>query len=197
MPFDRDGRRTMRIHRLDCDGSEANGPGRRAVLWVQGCSRRCPQCANPTTHDKAGGWPETIDNVARAIVRSGLDLTISGGEPLEQLAELDRLRHFLRFRGFRGTTLLFTGWTWSEIQADDDARRTVDRFDAAIVGPYDYRRACNLPGLLSSSNQELVLISDRFQVDDFDRIPPAEIRVDVTGQISITGISSAPIARAL
>lgn len=196
MPFDRDGHRTIRIHRLDTRGSDANGPGRRSVLWTQGCRRRCPQCANPTTHDAAGGWPETIDHVARAIVRAGLDLTISGGEPLEQLPELNRLYNFLRFRAFRGTTLLFTGWTWEEIQADPDARRTVARFDAAICGPYDYRRAPG-PGWLASANQEIRIVSGRIRPEDFDRIPPAEIQIDAGGQISITGIHSAPIARGL
>jgi anaerobic ribonucleoside-triphosphate reductase activating protein len=29
------------------DESEVNGPGRRAVVWVQGCLRECPGCFNP------------------------------------------------------------------------------------------------------------------------------------------------------
>ena len=27
--------------------TEAEGPGRRIALWVQGCLRRCPGCCNP------------------------------------------------------------------------------------------------------------------------------------------------------
>ena len=26
--------------------TESEGPGRRAALWVQGCSKRCPGCCN-------------------------------------------------------------------------------------------------------------------------------------------------------
>ncbi|PSN14309.1 hypothetical protein C7271_21790, partial [filamentous cyanobacterium CCP5] len=28
------------------DRSEVNGPGQRAVVWVQGCLRACPGCFN-------------------------------------------------------------------------------------------------------------------------------------------------------
>jgi hypothetical protein len=31
------------------DKSEVNGPGCRAVLWVQGCARHCPNCFNPAS----------------------------------------------------------------------------------------------------------------------------------------------------
>ena len=27
--------------------TEAEGPGRRAALWVQGCDKRCAGCCNP------------------------------------------------------------------------------------------------------------------------------------------------------
>jgi pyruvate-formate lyase-activating enzyme len=35
--------------------SRANGPGLRAVVWFQGCTRACPGCFNPATHDPRGG----------------------------------------------------------------------------------------------------------------------------------------------
>ena len=41
--------------------SIVNGPGLRAVLWVQGCRQHCPGCQNPET------WTE--DNEAGAIVK--------------------------------------------------------------------------------------------------------------------------------
>lgn len=36
------------------DESEVNGPGCRAVVWVQGCLRECPGCFNPAS------WPFVI-----------------------------------------------------------------------------------------------------------------------------------------
>jgi pyruvate-formate lyase-activating enzyme len=40
---------TLRLHQF-LPSSHTNGPGLRAVLWVQGCSLGCPRCFNPATH---------------------------------------------------------------------------------------------------------------------------------------------------
>src|ERR1700691_3577776 len=34
--------------------SRANGPGRRAVLWFQGCTLNCPGCFNQASHPFEG-----------------------------------------------------------------------------------------------------------------------------------------------
>ena len=34
--------------------SRANGPGRRAVLWFQGCTLNCPGCWNQASHPFEG-----------------------------------------------------------------------------------------------------------------------------------------------
>ena len=31
-----------------CPQTEALGPGKRAVIWVQGCALRCPGCVSPS-----------------------------------------------------------------------------------------------------------------------------------------------------
>ncbi|MCA9796206.1 MAG: 4Fe-4S cluster-binding domain-containing protein, partial [Candidatus Eremiobacteraeota bacterium] len=65
--------------------SRANGPGPRAVVWVQGCSLGCAGCFNPHTHDfQAGRWlpvPDLVEQLRGLPVQG---LTISGGEPLQQ-----------------------------------------------------------------------------------------------------------------
>ncbi|NJO00209.1 MAG: 4Fe-4S cluster-binding domain-containing protein, partial [Anaerolineales bacterium] len=38
----------LRLHQF-LPQSRVNGPGLRAVLWVQGCSLGCPGCFNPQT----------------------------------------------------------------------------------------------------------------------------------------------------
>ncbi|RME55891.1 MAG: 4Fe-4S cluster-binding domain-containing protein, partial [Deltaproteobacteria bacterium] len=48
--------------------SEVNGPGRRAVVWVQGCSLGCPGCFNPHTHSKGGGRTIAIEVLAQRIL---------------------------------------------------------------------------------------------------------------------------------
>jgi len=48
--------------------SEVNGPGCRAVVWVQGCWRECPDCFNPASWSLAVNQlvsVESFDQVER------------------------------------------------------------------------------------------------------------------------------------
>src|SRR5947207_10314968 len=73
--------------------SRYDGPGLRAVLFVSGCLLRCSYCHNPDTwHLKDGTYvsaQQVIDRLGTfAPALRSLDggLTISGGEPMVQLA---------------------------------------------------------------------------------------------------------------
>ena len=46
--------------------SYANGPGRRAVIWLQGCSKACPGCFNPALKPKERG---KVVSVAELFLR--------------------------------------------------------------------------------------------------------------------------------
>lgn len=78
--------------------SRYDGPGLRVVLFVSGCLLRCSYCHNPDTwHLKDGTYvsaQEVIDRLAKfAPALRSLDggLTISGGEPMVQLAFTRRI----------------------------------------------------------------------------------------------------------
>src|SRR3954454_2511487 len=73
--------------------SRYDGPGLRIVLFVSGCLLRCSYCHNPDTWHLKDGTHVSVDHVLRRIgdfapIISGLGggLTISGGEPMVQLA---------------------------------------------------------------------------------------------------------------
>ena len=50
----------------------ADGPGLRAVVFVQGCPHHCPGCHNPQTWKFAGGTRVAVETVARRIARKPL-----------------------------------------------------------------------------------------------------------------------------
>src|ERR1700741_3855219 len=73
--------------------SRYDGPGLRVVLFVSGCLLRCSYCHNPDTwHLKDGTYisaQQAIDRLkgfASALLALDGGLTISGGEPMVQLA---------------------------------------------------------------------------------------------------------------
>lgn len=78
-----------RIHSFQSLGT-VDGPGVRAVVFMQGCPLRCVCCHNPDTWDINGGTPTDVRDVFNKIYRLrayfGKDggVTVSGGEPLLQ-----------------------------------------------------------------------------------------------------------------
>lgn len=78
-----------RIHSFQSLGT-VDGPGVRAVVFMQGCPLRCACCHNPDTWDFGGGKIVSAEEIFRKIQRLrayfGKDggVTVSGGEPLLQ-----------------------------------------------------------------------------------------------------------------
>jgi len=130
----------LRIHHF-LPSSYANGPGCRAVLWVQGCPLHCPGCFNPYTHAFNQGQWVTVDELESRILALGPGVegvTISGGEPLVQAPALAELLRRLKAR----TTLsviVFTGYTWAEAQSllSHPPHRPLDFPAAAAKQPVD------------------------------------------------------------
>ena len=82
------------------DYTEAEGPGRRLALWVQGCSIRCPGCCNPEMFAADRGVAMEIADVRARLDRAkalGVEgISVLGGEPFEQaagVAEVARHAH--------------------------------------------------------------------------------------------------------
>ena len=68
--------------------SIVNGPGVRDVVFFQGCGKRCKGCHNPDTWDYQGGCHRFIGDVVKELSDSSNDVTISGGEPIDQFDDL-------------------------------------------------------------------------------------------------------------
>ena len=178
----------MRVHSL-LHGSRANGPNLRSVVWVQGCvGLECLGCVNPATHDPNGGMEIDPEDLAYQIIRDSVPgtegLTLSGGEPLQ----CDELLDFIgrvKFLEPDWTVGLFTGYARAElckITAWTAIRATLD---FAVLGRYDRSQPCPLP-LTSSWNQELVLLSPRYTLNDFPA-QSEEVFIGPDGLCQITG----------
>ncbi|MBR3866710.1 MAG: 4Fe-4S cluster-binding domain-containing protein, partial [Butyricicoccus sp.] len=81
---------TGNIHSIESMGL-VDGPGIRAVVFLQGCALRCRYCHNPDTWAHEGGTQMTPQELVDKLVRfktyyeaSGGGVTFSGGEPLRQ-----------------------------------------------------------------------------------------------------------------
>ncbi len=170
--------------------SRVNGPGERSVVWVQGCSRECPGCFNPDFQDDVPA--ETIsasDLTDRLLAISDTDgVTFSGGEPFEQPGPLADVGEALHAAG--RSLVIFTGYTEDELAASDDpdVQRLLAVADLLVAGPYIETRASSEHPLLSSANQELVFLTERYRDYDFG-VPrkQTEFRIKPDGTTDVSG----------
>lgn len=178
----------LRIHAFVPE-SYANGPGRRAVVWVQGCSLGCPGCFNPETHSFAGGWLIRVEDLFAQIVAESEQLegiTLSGGEPLQQQPSVLVLLRRIR-RETSLSVVMLTGFSWDEVQSFPNLDEWRSLVDVLIAGRYDARQhlARDLRG---SSNKTVHIFSERYQRADFEMLPTAEVILDADGGVVLTGV---------
>lgn len=171
--------------------STENGPGTRAVIWVQGCTLKCPGCFNPDTHDMGIRTQVSVEELAQRISKiSGIEgITISGGEPFLQAGTLAALGRILQQQNLG--IVVFTGFTLEQIHQKNipEWNTFLALIDLLIDGPFIQSLACNLP-LRGSSNQTLHYLSDRykpFQESLNIGTSGVELFIDESGGVIVTG----------
>ena len=187
----------LRIHHF-LEFSRSNGPGARAVVWVQGCTLGCPGCFNAPTHPAAGGELVTVESLVERIVSLGDSIegvTISGGEPLQQRSGVANLLRQLKTRT-NLSVLLFTGFSWAELErmgAKETCKTStlplalLEDVDVLIAGRYEASQhlARDLRG---SANKTTYFLTNRYRESDMQLIPPAEVVITPQGEVIMSGI---------
>jgi anaerobic ribonucleoside-triphosphate reductase activating protein len=179
---------TLRLHSF-IPASRANGPGLRAVVWVQGCTLGCPGCFNPETHPAQGGEEIRVDSLAEKIcnLESQVEgVTISGGEPLQQAKAAAVLCQQVRLKS-RLSIVVFTGFDWDEVQRIPHAQTLLKHTDVLIAGRYNQTQRLGRD-LRGSDNKRLFFLTARYTEADFKAIPEAEVILTPNGEILVSGI---------
>ncbi|TYQ28383.1 radical SAM protein [Pseudanabaena sp. UWO311] len=146
--------------------SEVNGPGCRAVVWVQGCWRECPDCFNPASWSLAVNQLVSVEELAERILSEPANqgVTFSGGEPFLQATALAALAKQIKTAGLN--VMSFTGYTLSELRSPKAPEGAVDllnQLDILIDGPYVSALAIHKPDSpVSSRNQRLHIFNPAF-----------------------------------
>lgn len=173
----------------------ALGPGRRVGIWFQGCSIRCPGCISSDTWAKRA--PDTTVDELLVRLRPWFHecdgVTISGGEPFEQPAPLERL-----LRGVRQLTaadiLVYSGRRLEQLLGEPCV--TSGLIDCLISEPFE----CSAPQtkyLMGSDNQRMTYLTPlgsrvfgalNRQAGDADR--RLDVMFEDVGVVWIAGIPS-------
>ena len=141
----------MRIAGIVRD-SIVDGVGVRDVVFFQGCGKRCPGCQNPDTWDYMGGCHRFIGDVVNELADSTNDVTISGGEPIDQFDDLLELCRMFSEEGKRV-------WVYTGNVVDPTKRiyqKLASYVDVIVDGRFvEDEKDCNLR-FRGSSNQRLI-----------------------------------------
>jgi len=125
--------------------SRYDGPGLRVVLFVSGCLLRCSYCHNPDTwHLKDGTYVsaqqvlDRLGSFASAIRSLDGGLTISGGEPMVQLAFTRRILAGAKRMGLH-TAIETSGFLGDRCDDDYLSRLDLVLLDIKSSDPETYR----------------------------------------------------------
>ena len=175
----------------------AEGPGRRAALWVQGCSIRCPGCFNPHSWARDGGeavgWPDLAAAVRDAVAVHDIEgLTLLGGEPFDQAGPLAALAEAVRADGL--SVMTFTGYVLEDLWAAGraDYARLLAATDLLVDGPYIAERPERHRPWVGSDNQRFWFLTERYAhlAGDLEAVPNRlEIRISPGGVVAINGFA--------
>lgn len=144
---------------------EALGPGKRIGIWLAGCNRGCPGCSNPELWSVQNRKPVPVSELMVAIrdicSQNHVDgFTISGGEPMQQAAELAEL--VFQLSQINKDILVFTGYTYDEVSKDSAMSDVLDYIAVLVDGPYMEERNEQLV-LRGSSNQQILLFEPELE----------------------------------
>lgn len=179
--------------RLAC--TEAEGPGRRAVLWVQGCNKRCRGCCNPAYLQlverelvSAASALEWLENAHHAHDLEGV--TFLGGEPMLQAQGLTVVAQGAQSLGL--SVMVFSGYIKNELDVlqlpgvDQLLRYT----DVLVDGPYEVNLPEQNRRWAGSTNQQFHYLTTRYDAriesdGEVERV--LELRLRTDGSVFING----------
>ena len=162
------------------------GPGKRLLLFTQGCSIRCEGCINSHLWNFVEGTDASTEEIVALCMKEGVEgITLHGGEPLDQSDGLLEIVKALKACG--KTVVLFTGYTYKQLT--EKAQRVVWRqADIVISGPYVATKRNIYLQFRGSTNQKVYAHRgpyENYRVRDGKTV--AIIRVNENGELNRRG----------
>jgi anaerobic ribonucleoside-triphosphate reductase activating protein len=145
---------------------EVLGPGKRIGIWVCGCKRNCLGCSNPELWEQRAEYEVSINLIVQLIERVARNhhidgFTISGGEPMDQVSELNKL--IKRLSRYSTDILVYTGYQIEELKEREDADTSEILNSIAVLIDGDYQEERNNNAVLrGSDNQRIHILNSAY-----------------------------------
>ncbi len=169
--------------------TEAEGPGKRYAVWVQGCPMRCPGCCNPEMLPFTPAERRHPTSLIEEAVGGGVEgISLLGGEPFAQAEGLASVAEGVREAGL--SVMIFTGYTLAELRArgEPEVARLLAATDLLVDGRFDASQRSARRRFIGSQNQGLHFLSDRYGADDPRLRGPQSLELRLRGgELTING----------
>ena len=169
--------------------TEAEGPGKRTAVWVQGCPMRCPGCCNPEMLPFVPAERRTPDSLIQEVTAAGVEgISLLGGEPFAQAAGLAVVAEGVRRAGL--SVMVFSGYTLAELRArrEPEVARLLAATDLLVDGRFEAGQRSARRRFIGSENQGLHFLSDRYRADDPRLHGPQHLELRLRGgELTING----------
>jgi len=172
----------------EISGTEAEGPGRRYAIWLQGCPLRCKGCCNPEMLPFVGGAEVAVDALAaRVLATNDQGISLLGGEPFAQAEAAAALARAVRRAG--RSVVVFSGYTLEELRGQGPgAQALLAATDLLIDGRYEATLPDARRRWIGSTNQRMHALTDRYDpsAPSFFTADTVELRL-VDGVLTANG----------
>lgn len=139
------------------------GPGKRLVIWTNGCPRKCVGCVSERLQVINEAKEVDVDSYFLDYDLSVYDgVTISGGDPFMQEEELYKLLTLFKKRGVKDI-LIYTGYLLEEIKEDKAKSKCLPYIDVLIDGPYVDSLNDDTDNIKGSSNQRIFFFNEELK----------------------------------
>lgn len=161
--------------------TEAEGPGHRYAIWVQGCPFRCPGCCNPEMLPFVPKQSMEVSEILEDVLGHEVEgVSFLGGEPISQAAAFAELAEQVRGRGL--TVMVFSGYTLEELSKmkDPSVDRLLDATDLLVDGRYEDGLRTTERRWIGSTNQVMHFLSGAYRPDDPRFVEPNHLEIRLT-----------------
>lgn len=184
----------IRIHKMTIvENEHLYGPGKRVLVFLQGCSIHCKGCVNqhlwPFDDGKLISSKEVLNYCKE---EKAVGITIHGGEPLDQANGLIELTDLFKKNGL--TIILFTGYLKKELSKEQ--RLVWSNSDLVVAGRFEIsKRNVNLQ-FRGSTNQRVYRHKGPYENYKLtDGYTTAIISIDENGMMDVNGFLTSDIER--
>lgn len=140
------------------------GPNNRLAFFVNGCYFNCKGCVSKRLQVQNTENECDIEEYFSKFDFTHIQgITVSGGEPFLQVAELKKCVNYFLAKGI-DDILVYTGFTIKELleKNDEDIRYILKNIAVIIDGRYEESLNDGTNNLKGSTNQNIIILNDKY-----------------------------------